>query len=134
MNKDIRTLLYINSDVFRRNKVKLSDIPINNYVGQIPNIIFNNHNYIFTKFKIDVNHYILYIKEDEECVYIIISNKDKIAEIHTISNYKKVPRDTNQNVGFLLESIGFLLESNGRNLFNINMITLADNSIKSAVQ
>jgi hypothetical protein len=45
------------------------------------------------------NHYILYSKNEDDCVSIIISKDDRTAEIHGIGNYKSYLYDTNQNMG-----------------------------------
>ena len=132
MNRNIIRILYKNSDIFRKNKVKLDNIPIinQNGGGNDLNINFNNHNYKFEESNIDANHYILYSKEDDNCVIVIISKKDNTAEIHGIGNYKTCLYESNQNVGSTLLKLTIKMLKKYKNKFNIKMITLADNSLK----
>jgi hypothetical protein len=132
MNRDILRILYKNSDIFRKNKVKLDNISIidQNVEGNKLNINFNNHNYKFEESNINANHYILYSKEDDNCVIVIISKKDNTAEIHGIGNYKTCLYESNQNVGSILLKLTIKMLKKYKNKFNIKMIILADNSLK----
>ena len=51
----------------------------------------------------DDNYFILYSKNEEECVTVVINNK--IAEIHGIGNYDTCLIDTNVNIGSTLLKI-----------------------------
>ena len=133
MNKDYRKIVYRNSNLFRKNKVKFNDIFKNiNQIGGSKklSIKYNDHKYIYEESEIDDNHYFLYSKENEECVFIVISKKDKTAEIHGIGNYKTCLYDSNQNVGSTLLKITLKMLKKYKDKFNIDLIILTDNSVK----
>lgn len=74
MSIEIRRLLYKNSDLFRKNKVKLANILTVTQIGGNKRLSVNyNNKYIFEESNIDDNHYILYSLEEEDCIIIIIS-------------------------------------------------------------
>lgn len=110
MNKglliDIKVIVMLlrNSDLLNKNNIKLNNINnINNFQQKGGynklRIEHNNNDYIFEESEIDKNHYILNSKNNDECVIVIISKEDKIAEIHSIGNYKSCLYNTNENVG-----------------------------------
>ena len=150
MNRDIRKILYKNSNLLRLNKVKINDILTISQTGgaNILTVQFNHNDYKFEESGIDDNHFILYSKNETECVTVIISKKDKIAEIHSIGNYKTCLYESNINVGSLhskavqgsssskacggstLLKITMKMLQKYKNKFNITMIILTDNSLK----
>lgn len=135
MNLDIYTikkLLFQNSMVYRKNNIKHSTALNNIQYGGSNNlnVRYNDHKYIFERSFVDEDHYILSSTDNEDCVNVIISKKDKIAEIHGIKNYPTCLYKTNQNVGSTLLKITLKMLNKYKNQFNINMITLTDNSIK----
>ena len=76
------------------------------------------------------NHYILWSKEKEECIYVIFSEKDNTTEIHAVGNYQSCLYATNQNVGSNLLKITLKMLKKYKDKFNIKMVILTDNSIK----
>lgn len=156
MNRDIRKILYKNSNLLRLNKVKINDVLTISQTGgaNILTVQFNHNDYKFEESEIDDNHFILYSTNENECATVIISKKDKIAEIHSIGNYKTCLYESNINVGSLskkfldfldnlaVEKVGtffpgsILLKITMKMLqkyktkFDITMIILTDNSLK----
>jgi len=61
---------------------------------------------------------------------IIISKEEKTAEIHGIGNHRSCFMDTNENVGSTLLKITIKMIKKYKDRFGIEMIILADNSIK----
>lgn len=131
MNRDIRKILYKNSNLLRLNKVKINDILTISQTGgaNILTVQFNHNDYKFEESGIDDNHFILYSKNETECVTVIISKKDKIAEIHSIGDYKTCLYESNINVGSLLKITMKMLQKY-KTKFDITMIILTDNSLK----
>ena len=70
MNKNIRKILYRNSDLLRKDKVLLNKILLINQKGSGKKLTieYNNDKYIFEESNLDNDYYILYSKTDEECV------------------------------------------------------------------
>jgi hypothetical protein len=134
MNHNIRKILFRNSDVFRKNKIKFEKIMLGNgnMIGGGNKIIidYDNYNYIFEESEIDDNHYILYSKNDEDCVTVIISKEDQVAEIHSIGNYKScLMAITNEGVGSTLLKITLKMLKKYKQKLGIKMIILTDNSL-----
>jgi hypothetical protein len=132
MSIEIRRLLYKNSDLFRKNKVKLANILTVTQIGgnKRLSVNYNDNKYIFEESNIDENHYILYSLEEEDCIVVIISKEDKTAEIHSIGNYNTCIRDTNRNIGSNLLKLTLKMLKKYKDKLEINLIILADNSIK----
>ena len=82
---DLRKIIYRNSDLLRKNKTRLSNFlqPINKILygggNRVLSIKYDNNKYDFLESH-DDNYFILYSKNEEDCVTVIIN--DKIAEIH----------------------------------------------------
>lgn len=135
MNKNILTVLFKNSDLLKKNKVKFNQL--NNIIqsGGDNELIINyhNHKYIFEESQLEKNHYILSSKNNDECVYVIISD-DKTAEIHGIGNYNSCIYDSNQNIGSKLLKLTLKMLKKYKNKFNIDLVILTDNSIKRCGQ
>jgi hypothetical protein len=78
----------------------------------------------------DKNYYVLYSKDEYECVAIIIDIENKIAEIHGIGNYTSCLDEVNTNIGSTLLKITLKMIKKYQDKFNINKILLTDNSLK----
>ncbi len=113
---------------------KLSLHKLNNLSGggnRKLKVNYNEHTYIFEELKLNDDHFILFSQdESDECISIVISSEDNIAEIHGISNFKNCLVDTNTNIGSHLLKITLKLLKKYSNKLNINKITLKDNSTK----
>ena len=134
LNK-IKKIIYRNSYILRKNKIKTKDFFKNNNLiggGKTLSVNYDNIVYMFEESEIDDNHFILYSNEKNplDCVSIIISKEDKLAEIHGISNYDKCLQNSNTNVGSTLLKITIKMLKKYKDKFGISMITLTDNSIK----
>jgi hypothetical protein len=136
---EIRKILYRNSDLLFKNNLKTDTILRVNQLesglslngGKQLNVSYKNNKYIFNESIIDENHYILSTKNEEECVNVIISKEEKVAEIHGLKSYKSCLVDTNQNVGSELMKLTLKLLNKYKDKFNIDIIVLTDNSVKN---
>lgn len=101
--------------------------------GKTLSVSYNDSIYKFEESEIDDNHFILYSYEENplDCVSIIISKEDKLAEIHGIGNYQKCLQNSNTNIGSTLLKITIKMLKKYKDKLGINMITLTDNSIKN---
>lgn len=137
MLKNIKKHILRNSDILRKNKVQINYfLKSNQLVGggdKVISIEYKNKTYRFEEAEIYNNYFILWSQEENplECVSIIISKEDRNAEIHGISNYEKCIADTNTNVGSFLLKLTIKMLKRIKNKFNIDTITLTDNSLKS---
>jgi len=134
LNK-IKKIIYHSSYILRKNKIKTKDFFKNNNLiggGKTLSVSYDNIVYKFEESEIDDNHFILYSNEENplDCVSIIISKKDKLAEIHGISNYDKCLQNSNTNVGSTLLKLTIKMLKKYKDKFGISMCTLTDNSIK----
>jgi hypothetical protein len=137
MDIKLRGILYRKSDILSRH-VK-NKITRNKYnllfqqfggAGNKLTVTYNDIKYIFEE-TMDDDYYILFSKDEkEECVMIVISKKEKTAEIHGIGNYKSCIMDTNENVGSTLLKITIKMLKKYKDRFGIEMIILTDNSLK----
>jgi hypothetical protein len=135
MLKSIKRHILRNSNMLRINKVQINYFLKERQVGggnRILSIDYNNEIYKFEESEIDENYFILWSHEKNpfECVSVIISIKDKYAELHGIGNYEKCIADTNANVGSTLLKITLKMLKKYKNKFNIDTIVLTDNSVK----
>lgn len=135
MLQNIKKIILRNSYILRKNKMKVNDFFRTRLIGggnKVLKVEYNNNIYKFEESEIDDDHFILYSynKNPFECVSVIISKEDKIAEIHGISNYEKCLQNSNISVGSTLLQITIKMLKKYKDKFNINMITLTDNSIK----
>ena len=78
----------------------------------------------------DEDHYVLFSKDNFECVSILIDKNDKIAEVHGIGNYSSCLKKINTNVGSTLFKLTLKMLKKYKEKLNINKILLTDNSLK----
>ena len=137
MDIKLRGILYRKSDILSRHiKNKITRGKYNllfqqfGGAGNNLTVTYNDHKYIFEE-SVDDDYYILFSKDEkEECVMVVISKKEKTAEIHGIGNYKSCIMYTNVNVGSTLLKITMKMIRKYKDRFGIEMIILADNSLK----
>ena len=135
----IKLIIYRNSYILRKNKVSLNNFILNiqnfpkNIVGggKVLEISYKDKTYKYKKYE-DTEYYVLYShdKNKYECVSVIISKEDRLAEVHGISNYTSCLQNTNENVGSHLLQITLKMLKKYRTELGINKISLTDNSIK----
>lgn len=132
MDNKIKNILIRNSDTFKKNKINFIKLLSNCQTGGEKDLTvsFNDSQYTFKKSENIDGHYLLFSKEGDECVYVIISKEDKTAEIHEIGSYSSYLQETNQSVGSTLLKITLKLLKKYKDKFQINMVILTDNSIK----
>ena len=135
MLKGIKKQIMRNSDMLRINRIQIDHFLKINQIGsgnKKLSIKYNNNKYIFEESVIDNDYFILYSQEKEpsSCVSILLSNKNKNAEIHEISNFKECMVDTNTKVGSTLLKITIKMLIKYKDKFNIKTVTLSDNSLK----
>jgi hypothetical protein len=165
MDKKIKNILIRNSDLLKKNKINFIKL-FNNYQtggGKDLSVSYNDKKYIFIKSEDIDDHYVLFSKDVDECVYIIISQEDKTAEIHGIGesqtkfdlgserttrlltllksapqgkagSYSSCLQETNQNVGSTLLKITLKLLKKYKEKFQIKMVILTDNSVKKCYE
>jgi hypothetical protein len=128
----IKKLIYRNSQLIRDNRTPIKKF-LNKYIlyggGNDLIIEYEGNPYTYTQIN-DEYYYILYSKDEFDCVSIIIDKENKVGEIHGIGNYKSCLADTNVNIGSKLLKITIELFKQNKNYFEINKIILTDNSIK----
>ena len=136
MNSKLKTIFCRNSEIVRNNiKNKESRNQLQLLFQQFGGannkltITYNKHKYIYEE-TMDKDHYILFSKDNDNCVIVIISKKEKTAEIHGIGNYQSCLIDTNINVGSILLQMTIKMIKKYKDKFNIEMIILTDNSLK----
>jgi hypothetical protein len=145
---EIMKILYENSKILQKNNINFDgfsksiqygsgkskeviDISENPLIKPSKlKVIYENREYTFEQLpsKDDENNYILYSKDDETCVFIIIDNN--MAEIHGIGNYKSCLNKINQNIGSHLLKLTIKMLTENKKSLGIDMITLTDNSEK----
>lgn len=129
MNRDIIKILLKSSELL--NKININNIKDNQIGGgRKLEVNYNKNKYIFEESKLDDNYYILYSKEEDNCVTVVISSNDSVAEIHGIGNFQSCIYEPNQNVGSTLLKITLKMLKKYKDKFNIKMIILSDNSLK----
>lgn len=138
MLKEIKKIIFRSSYILRKNKIRTIDFfkDMNNNLiggGKTLSVSYNDSIYKFEESEIDDNHFILYSYEENplDCVSIIISKEDKLAEIHGIGNYQKCLQTSNTNIGSTLLKITIKMLKKYKDKLGVNMITLTDNSIKN---
>jgi hypothetical protein len=139
MKKDLLRIICRNSDILFFNKLTLNKLTKLNIIRGGGNrklgIKYNEHIYIFEELELNDNHFILFSQDEtNECISIVVSLEDNIAEIHGVSNFKNCLIDTNNNIGFHLIKITLKMLKKYSNKLNINRITLMDNSIKKPAE
>jgi len=130
MDDKLRLSIWKKSFIVRQKNIKLCNFMINQIGGgKQLKIQYNNNTYIFEEV-MDKDHYILYSKDEVECVIIIIEKNDKVAEIHGIGNNKLCLKETNTNIGSTLLKITLKMLEKYQTKLKINKILLTDNSLK----
>lgn len=137
MDIKLRGILYIRSDILSRH---IKDrITRNKYnllfqqfyeIGNKLTVTYNDQKYIFEEI-MDDDYYILFSKDDkDDRVMVVISKKEKTAEIHGLGKYTSCIMHTNENVDSILLHITIKMLRKYKYIFGIEMIILADNSLK----
>jgi len=133
----LELILTLNSDILKNHKINRSHFFLDKKGGgKNLRIEYNNKTYEFKRNDIDKDIYYLYSLDnsDDTCVTIMISKKDKIAEIHSISTTNQYCLDdkiiTNEKYGSNLLKLTLSMLKKYKNKFDINLITLRDNSVK----
>lgn len=129
---DISKIIYRNSDIIREKHIQYKTF--SNLTGGGSNklkVTYKEHTYNFIKSELDSDHFILYSQDDKiECVSILISIPDNVAEIHGIANFTSCLIDTNENIGSTLLKITLKMLKKYKEKLNINKISVKDNSQK----
>lgn len=132
MNNKIVFYTLINSLIVSNTRTRMNNIQFGG--SKQISILHNNHKYIFETNYLDDNYYVMYSQDKSDDVYvsIVIDKENKIAEIHNISTENKscLPL-SNEKYGSTLLQIAIKLLQKYKSNFNINTITLKDNSIKN---
>jgi len=98
MNKEKLQAILRNSDILKRMQISKL-IELKGGGDRVLKIKYNDNIYLFKELELADNHFILFSQnEDLECVTVIISSDDNIAEIHGIGNYEGCLMDTNVQV------------------------------------
>jgi hypothetical protein len=124
-------LIYRNSEIIRKENIKFKTF-FNQKGGSTKNLTVNykNNRYTFEESEIDKNYYILFSKNGDECINIIISEITNTAEIIGIKAYEDCLCDSNKNIGSILLKITMKLVKKYKDKYDIKTIILKDNSIK----
>lgn len=133
MKRQLLRIICRNSDILFFNKLTLNKLnKLKGGGNKKLTVKYNEHTYIFEELELNENHFILFSQDEtNECVSIVISTEDNIAEIHGISNFKGCLIDTNNNIGSHLLKITLKMLIKYSDKLNIKKITLKDNSIKN---
>ena len=141
MDNKLILFIYRKSELLKFNKTKLIDfIKFNsNQKNKYNNlqiggnnklkIEYNNKIYIYDE-TMHNDYYVLFSKNEDECVSVIIDKNNNIAEIHGIGNYNSCIDDINTNVRSILLQITIKMIRKYKDKYKINKIILTDNSIK----
>ena len=130
MDSKLKLFIYRKSELIRQNKTQARHF-LSSQIGggKKLKIIYNDHEYVFDE-AMDKNYYVLYSKDEFECVAVVIDIENKIAEIHGIGNYTSCLDDININVGSTLLKITLKMIKKYKDKFNIKKILITDNSLK----
>jgi hypothetical protein len=131
MNKNTLKILYRNSNILKNISLKTL-FNIKGGGDRKLKVEYNNHIYIFEENEINDEYFTLSSTEDNglDCVIILISINEKIAEIHSITNSKDCLVNTNENVGSHLLKLTIKMIKKYALKLNINKISLGDVSKK----
>jgi len=130
MDIKLKLFIYRKSELIRRNKTQARHFLADQIGGSEKlKVTYNEHKYVFEE-AMDKNYYVLYSKEEFECVAVIIDTENKIAEIHGIGNYKSCLDDINTNVGSTLLKITLKMLQKYKDKLDITKILISDNSLK----
>jgi len=131
MDIKLKLFIYRKSELIRQNKTQLRHFLVDQIGGgKKLKVIYNDHEYVFNE-ALDKNYYVLYSKDEFECVTIIIDLENKIAEIHGIGNYTSCLDDINTNVGSTLLKITLKMIKKYKDKLDIKKILITDNSLKN---
>jgi hypothetical protein len=131
----IKKVIYKNSQLLRDNRTQIKKFFNKEIIhsmiggGEDLTITYKNHEYIYTQI-MDEDYYILYSKDEFDCVSVVIDKENKVGEIHGIGNFKSCLIDSNTKVGSTLLKITIKMLKKYKNTFGINKIVLTDNSVK----
>jgi hypothetical protein len=114
----IKKVIYKNSQLLRDNRTQIKKF-------------FNKEN-IYSMIGGGEDYYILYSKDESDCVTVVIDKERKVGEIHGIGNFKSCLIDSNTKVGSTLLKITIKMLKKYKDTFGINKIVLTDNSVKNA--
>ena len=141
---NIKKIIYKNSQLLRDNKISIKkflnkksiyvESKLNNFNNKQNGggdiiITYNNNEYKYTQIN-DEDYYILYSKDEFDCVSVVIDKENKVGEIHGIGNFESCLIDTNTNIGSTLLKITIKMLKKYKKELDINKIVLTDNSIK----
>ena len=130
MDSKLKLFIYRKSELIRRNKTQARHFLTDQIGGSKKlKVTYNEHKYVFEE-AMDKNYYVLYSKDEFECVAVVIDIENKIAEIHGIGNYKSCLDDINTNVGSTLLKITLKMLQKYKDKLDIEKILLTDNSLK----
>jgi len=130
MDNKLKLFIYRKSELIRQNKTQLRHFLADQIGGgKKLKVIYNDREYVFNE-AMDKNYYILYSKDEFECVTIIIDLENKIAEIHGIGNYRSCLDDINTNIGSTLLKITLKMIKKYKEKLDIKKILITDNSLK----
>lgn len=130
MDTKLRLFIYRKSELVRQNKTQLRHFFTEQIGGEGKKlkVTYNDKEYVFEE-TMDKNYYVLFSKDEYDCVAIIIDIENKIAEIHGIGSYSSCLDDVNINVGSTLLKITLKMVKKYKDKF-ITKILLTDNSLK----
>jgi len=130
MDIKLKLFIYRKSELIRRNKTQARHFLTDQIGGRKKlKVTYNYHKYIFEE-AMDKNYYVLYSKDEFECVAVVIDIENKIAEIHGIGNYKSCLDNINTNVGSTLLKITLKMLQKYKDKLDITKILISDNSLK----
>ncbi len=130
MDSKLKLFIYRKSELIRRNKTQARHFLTDQIGGSKKlKVTYNEYKYVFEE-AMDKNYYVLYSKDEFECVAVVIDIENKIAEIHGIGNYKSCLENTNTNVGSTLLKITLKMLQKYKDKLDIKKILLTDNSLK----
>lgn len=132
MNNKKLFVIYRNSDILRNIKLtEINKTVLRGGGNRKLKVEYENNIYIFEELELSDGYFILFSQNEEyECVTIVISPDDNIAEIHGIGNYEGCLMNTNTNIGSHLLKITLKMLKKYAKRLNINKISLKDNSVK----
>jgi hypothetical protein len=130
LHYNIKKIIYKNSQLLRDNITPIKKF-LNHSLkgGGYLVITYKDTEYKYTQIN-DDDYYILYSKDEFDCVSVIIDKENKVGEIHGIGNFKSCLSETNTQVGSTLLKITIKMLKKYKQTFGINKIILTDNSIK----
>ena len=131
MDNKLRLIICKNSDMLRKKRIGFTKFLVNQFGGSDRKLTikYNNNKYIFEEAH-DKDYYVLFSKDNFECVSVLIQKIDKTAEIHGIGNYKSCIKETNTNVGSTLFKITLKMLQKYKEKCDIIKIIITDNSLK----